>query len=87
MNADLRGLLLASTLYPRASAFIRGWSVLRVDSIWPRKESERYWLSVTLLPDSNDSTAAQANCSARRPAMAGTGGFSPRLNASNMASK
>ena len=53
----------------------------------PREESEHYWPSVTLLPDSNDSTAAHANCSARRPVTAGTGGFSPRLNASNIASK
>ena len=68
--------------------FVRGWSVLGAHSRFgPGKKVKRYWLTVTLLPDSNDSTAAQANCSARRPARAGTGGSSPRLNASNIASK
>ena len=36
--------------------------------------SAHQWASATLFPDSNDSTAAQASCKARRPARACTGG-------------
>lgn len=84
MHADKPCLLKSICVDPRSSAV--GLFFVSIRGLVGEK-TERYWLSVTLLPDSNDSTAAQANCNARRPATAGTGGFSPRLKASNIASK